>query len=197
MPGTVLLDRITLAQIAGLAPLHGAGNGQGIEVDIGAGKGRFLLARARNHPATLFLGIERQVGRTLRVAGRAERSCLANVRLVRLDALYVLEHLLPPNSVATFYLFFPDPWPKRRHHGRRLVCEQFLDAVWRALLSGGCLHVATDDGVYFDEIAGCLRRDGRFRPVEPFVPSAEEATDFERTFAALGRSAHRLSVAKA
>jgi tRNA (guanine-N7-)-methyltransferase len=196
MSGAVVLDRFTLAQIAGLAPLHAAAGGP-IEVDVGAGKGRFLLARAKHHPSTSFLGIERQMGRVLRIARQSRRLGLANIRIVRLDALYVIEHLLPQASVATFYLFFPDPWPKRRHHDRRLVCAQFLDAVWRALRPGGCLHVATDDGSYFGEIARCARGDARFRAVVPFIPAPEEATDFELTFAALGRSAHRLSVAKA
>jgi tRNA (guanine-N7-)-methyltransferase len=172
-------------------PGHGT-----IEVDVGCGKGRFLLARATAYPETAFLGIERQAGRIGRVARQVQRAGLANVRLLQLEASYVIENLLPPASVSVYYIFFPDPWPKRRHHTRRLLDRAFMDHAWRTLAPGGLIHAATDDAPYFRQIAANMTGDSRFAGTTPFVPDETEKTDFERLFAAQGKPALRCSVAK-
>ncbi len=153
-----------------------------LEVDVGCGKGRFLLARAKARPGINFLGIDRLLVRIRRVDRRIRLENIRNVRLLRIEASYALEHLLPPLSVSVFYIFFPDPWPKRRHHKRRLFTESFMNSVYASLVPGGEIHLATDHLDYFQKILGVLRKDQRFVEVPPFQPADEERTDFELVF---------------
>jgi tRNA (guanine-N7-)-methyltransferase len=125
------------------APLH---------VDLGCGDGSFLCALAQRVPDKNFLGIERLVGRIRSCARKA--ASLGNVRLLQMESSYAVRYLLPAGSVETFYLLFPDPWPKRRHHRRRIVTPDFLNCVHTALKENGTFHIATDDLDYFGKIKG-------------------------------------------
>ncbi|MBA4388036.1 MAG: tRNA (guanosine(46)-N7)-methyltransferase TrmB [Verrucomicrobia bacterium] len=153
-----------------------------LEVDIGCGKGRFLLARAAANPNVNFLGIERLLVRIRKIDKKIQKQGLKNVRLLRIEASYALQYLLQPGTVTTFYMFFPDPWPKRRHHRRRTFNDSFIDSLDRILLSGGCIHLATDHLEYFDIMKALLTADKRFVEDETFVPNDEEKTDFELLF---------------
>ena len=157
-----------------------------LDVDVGCGKGRFLLARATAHPDVQFLGIDRMPVRIRKVDRKIQRAGLKNVKLLRLEAFYSLQFLLPAHRVRTVYIFFPDPWPKRRHHRRRLFGEAFLDVLWSRLEPGGTVQVATDHPDYFAEILRCLRADARFRQVPHLVRGESEQTDFERIFRSQG-----------
>ncbi len=168
--------------------------GQPLEIDLGCGKGRFLLARAAAHPDVNFLGIERMLRRVRKVDNKLRRRKLDNTRLLRMEGTYATTYLVPPQSVRTYYVLFPDPWPKKRHHGERLFSPLFMDAIHRTLEPGGTLHVATDHLPYFEEIRELIDADTRFTPVEPFVPGEDEQTDFERyyvTHKEIGRCSFR------
>lgn len=167
-----------------------------LEVDLGCGKGRFLLARAQAHPATCFLGIDRRYARIAKVERKVVRLGLANVRLIYGEAAFAVRNLLPDRSVAAYYLFFSDPWPKRRHHRRRLFDANFLAALRRTLVPGGLFHAATDHLDYFADIRGLLAADSGFRETEPYVTSAEERTDFELVFLAQMKPIGRCSFIK-
>ncbi|MBI2437958.1 MAG: tRNA (guanine(46)-N(7))-methyltransferase TrmB [Lentisphaerae bacterium] len=176
---------------------------QRLEVDLGCGKGRFLLARAAAHPQISFLGLDRQRQRLAKVERKAERSGLANIRVLYSEAAYAVTHLLPANSVAAYYLFFPDPWPKRRHHRRRLFAcpgpagnTVFIAALAATMLPRGCIHLATDHLDYFTSIQRLFRSDPRFVETEPFVPAPEERTDFELIFLQQQKPIGRCSFAK-
>ena len=169
---------------------------QRLEVDLGCGKGRFLVARAAAHPATSFLGLDRQTQRLAKVERKAQRAQLANIRLLYAEAAYAVTHLLPPGSVAAYYIFFPDPWPKRRHHRRRLFDAAFLDALNTTLMPRGCIHLATDHLDYFESIRRLLAGDARLVEMEPFVTSPEERTDFELIFLQQNKPIGRCSFAK-
>lgn len=153
-----------------------------LEVDVGSGKGRFLVARSGRFPDVDFLGIERQLKRVHSSGRRCERAGRENVRLFRMEGFYAVNYLMPPECVRTYYFFFPDPWPKARHHAHRLFDAAFMEALHRTLEPGGKLHVATDHLPYFEEIAELLRGDDRFAEIEPFRPTEEERTDFELIF---------------
>ena len=137
-----LTDRLDLDKIFGRkAPLH---------IDLGCGEGSFLCALARRIPNRNFLGIERLLNRIRTSARKA--ATLDNVRLLRMESSYAVRYLLPAESVETFYLLFPDPWPKRRHHQRRIVTPDFLNSIQVALQKNGSIHIATDDIDYFGKI---------------------------------------------
>ena len=137
-----LTNGLDLEKIFGRkAPLH---------VDLGCGDGSFLCALAQRLPARNFLGIERLTGRIRSSARKV--GTLENVRLLQIESSYAVRYLLPAGSVETFYLLFPDPWPKRRHHRRRVVTPDFLKSVHTALVKDGLIYIATDDVGYFRKI---------------------------------------------
>ena len=164
-----------------------------LEIDLGCGKGRFLLARAAKAPETNFLGIDRMLRRIRKVDNRARRLDLGNIRLMRLEAYYAVAHLLPAGAVDAYYIFFPDPWPKAKHEGHRLFNARFLDALHRTLAPGGVAHAATDHLPYFEQLSEVFAGDARFAPIAPYVPPEDEQTDFERYYIA-SKPIGRLSV---
>lgn len=170
----VPVDWLYPAEIESFFPGEGP-----VEVDLGCGKGRFLLARAAAHPDVRFLGIDRMLKRIRKIDNRAQRLGLRNIRLMRIEGYYAVSYLIPADSISTYYIFFPDPWPKKRHHENRIFNPRFVDALHRTLRADGVVHIATDHQPYFEEIAAVLRADARFREIAPFVPSPEERTDFE------------------
>jgi len=167
-----------------------------LEVDVGCGKGRFILSRAVSHPDANYLGIDRLLKRLRIVDKRIRRRGLENVRLLRIEASYAIEHLLPPGSVTTFYVQFPDPWPKRRHHRRRLFSPHILDAIHRTLATGGKIHLVTDHTHYFEVINGIFTADPRFDETEVFIPTEEERTNFELIFLRQNKTISRCSFEK-
>lgn len=159
-----------------------------VEIDLGCGKGRFLLARAEANPSIQYLGVERLLLRVRKIDRKVHRLKLDNVRLLRLEVSYVLEHMLPMHVIDRAYLLFPDPWPKRRHHKRRLVNRHFRDQLWRCLVPGGEVQIATDHLDYFEDIRRQFSDDSRFAASEPMVRTPEEQTDFELIFRGQGLS---------
>ncbi|MFO7869940.1 MAG: tRNA (guanosine(46)-N7)-methyltransferase TrmB [Kiritimatiellia bacterium] len=150
-----------------------------LEADLGCGKGRFLHARASAFPEVNFLGVDRLLRRVRKTGSKIVRSSLSNVRLLRIDTRYAVAWLLPPSSVRVFYIFFPDPWPKRRHHGRRLFSPSFVKSLHEALEENGSVHVATDHMDYFKDIKRMFEDDGRFASLPEFLPGDEERSEFE------------------
>lgn len=150
-----------------------------VEVDLGCGKGRFLLSRAQKFPDVNFLGIDRMLQRIRKVDNKARRLGLDNIRLLRVEGYYAVAYLMPPQAIQTYYIFFPDPWPKKRHRENRLFNPRFVDSLHRTLSPGGCVHVATDHAEYFAAIREILRADARFEEIPSFQPTPDERTDFE------------------
>ena len=166
-----------------------------VEVDLGCGDVSFLAALAAENPAKDFLGIERLLGRVRSASRKIERHGLTNARVARFEISYTVAHLLPASSVTAFYLLFPDPWPKRRHASRRLVAENFLASLHRALCANGIVQIATDETEYFCQITRLVVQSGLFA-VNSNPKSASPATKFERRFRERGVAIHRLELRK-
>src|SRR5437016_11731591 len=111
-------------------------------------------------PEKNFLGIERLLNRVRTSARKA--ATLDNVRLLRMESFYAVHYLLPAKSAERFYLLFPDPWPKRRHHRRRIVTPDFLGSIHTALEKNGSIYIATDDVDYFRKIKEIAESDPSF-----------------------------------
>jgi len=147
-----LVELLDIKEIFGrIAPLH---------VDLGCGDGSFLCALAQRMPDKNFLGIERLAGRIRSAARKA--AGLGNVRLLRMETSYAARYLLPAEAVETFYLLFPDPWPKRRHHRRRIVTPDFLSSIHVAFRKNGIIYIATDHLDYFEKIKEVARSNPGF-----------------------------------
>lgn len=177
-----LLDFATL--FGRVAPVH---------LEIGFGNGEALAAMATAHPQHNYLGIEVHrpgVGSLLR---RLDAEGLANVRVLSADAKEVLERRIPDNALDAVCIFFPDPWPKKRHHKRRLVQPAFLTLLHRKLKVGGRLHLATDWEDYAQQMLAVLSAAGALENsagAERFAPRPPERplTKFERRGQRLGHA---------
>jgi tRNA (guanine-N7-)-methyltransferase len=136
-----------------------------VVLEIGSGMGESTVQIAAAHPETDFLAVEVHgpgVGSLLK---KIEALALANLRVIRHDAVEVLEHMIPDASLAGIHLFFPDPWPKKRHHKRRLVQPAFAALAARKLAPGGYLHAATDWPEYAAQMDEVFASSALFRKV--------------------------------
>ena len=167
-----------------------------VEVEIGIGKGRFLLEAAAARPDVSHFGIE-WANKFLRmVESRALRRGLKNMRFIRDDAQELLP-AMPDGSVRAFYVFYPDPWPKKRHQKRRFLRDANADQLARILQPGGWLHVATDHDGYWLQIEPLFDEHPAFQRLGEFggpdfpVPPDRPLTNFEAKYEVEGRRRHR------
>lgn len=159
---------------------------QPLEIELGSGDGSFLAAYARANPARNFVGIERLLGRIRKLDRKGLRAGLQNLRLLSIEAGYFLKYLVPADSVHALHVYFPDPWPKRKHRKHRLIAEGFPALVRTILLPGGVVYLRTDHADYFLQMQRVFRSGAGFQPVETQPELAAVVTDFERTFNARG-----------
>ena len=173
-----------------------------VEVEIGIGKGRFILDAAEKRPEINHLGVE-WANKYLRFAEtRAVQRKLDNIRFVRIDARTMMSSI-PADSVQTFYVFYPDPWPKKRHQKRRFLRDDMALELSRVLVDGGKLHVATDHDDYWEALqpvfddAPDFTRQQQFGGAEFPVLPGEPLTHFEIKYAVEERHRHRASWVRA
>jgi tRNA (guanine-N7-)-methyltransferase len=159
---------------------------QPLEVELGSGDGSFLVNYAKLHPERNFFGIERLLGRLRKLDRKARRAGLANLRGVRIESAYLVEYLLPPQSVAALHIYFPDPWPKRKHRKNRLVNDRFTQIAHRALAPKGIVYLRTDDEDYFNQMVAAFAANKDFGLTETPEELSAVVTDFERNFHARG-----------
>ena len=157
-----------------------------LEIEVGCGKGQFLTRRAVENPDSDFLGIERMLERVRLFDGKCRRGGINNAKVLRLEALYTFHYLLPAHHARKVYVFFPDPWPKKKHHSHRLFGPLFLNALWKRLEIGGRLEFATDHREYFETVKECFAGDSRFEEVAPMDRPKEVWTEFETMFRSQG-----------
>jgi tRNA (guanine-N7-)-methyltransferase len=157
---------------------------QPLEVELGSGDASFLAEYAARHPERNFIGVERLLGRMRKLDRKGRRAGLANLRGVRIECGYFLEWLLPPGSASALHIYFPDPWPKKKHQRHRLINARFPTLAHQALASEGVVYLRTDDAAYFAQMQDVLGSDRRFLPVDTPQELASILTDFERDFQA-------------
>ncbi len=181
-----------------LDPARLFGNDRPLEMEIGVGKGGFLLRRAREYPEINFLGIE-WANKIIRYAAdRMARWGVANVRLIRTDARHLMLHHMPADCLTVLHIYHPDPWPKKRHHKRRLIQPDFMAAAVRALVPGGRIAVQTDHAEYFEQIRAVIAAETRLVPVsfedaQTGVVEGRIETNFEIKYLREGRKIFRIA----
>src|SRR6185369_6804655 len=168
---------------------------QPLEVELGCGDASFLAEYAARHPDGNFVGVERLLGRIRKLDRKGRRAGLTNLRGVRIESIYFLQYLLPPQSVSALHVYFPDPWPKRKHRRHRMINEQFPEIARSALVSDGVVYLRTDDADYFEQMRCSFDAHAGFGTVEAPEELSELLTDFETDFRKRGvqtlRAAYR------
>ena len=172
------------------------GNARPVELEVGFGKGLFLLTAALACPEVNFVGLEILRKYQLFTANRVCKRGLANVRLICGDARLFLRDYLAPGALQAIHVYFPDPWWKKRHHKRRVFTAEFAAQCERVLGPGGRLHVVTDVEDYFKVMETLLTPRVGLQPLPPPEPKGPEhdldyLTNFERKFRKQGKPIYR------
>ena len=171
-----------------------------VEIEVGVGKGTFLLARAKQRPDVDFLGIEYAKAYACYTADRVGRAGLTNTKMLCADADAVFRNAIPDASVFRVHVYFPDPWPKRKHYRRRLLQPAFVRQVWRVLQPGGQLLIVTDHRDYFEHIRRTLSNVEGFSETNfPKLLDSDEhivGTNFEKKYIEEGRAFYRKALLK-
>jgi tRNA (guanine-N7-)-methyltransferase len=181
-----------------LFPKYGIGfsdqkisSSRNLVVEIGSGMGESTIEIAKAHPEADFVAVEVHGPGVGSLLNAIERERLSNIRVIRHDAVDVLEHMIADGSLAAIHLFFPDPWPKKRHHKRRMVQPAFAALVAKKLRPGGVLHAATDWPDYADHMQQVFSREPLLEPAAAGF-AARPVTKFESRGQRLGHPIREL-----
>jgi tRNA (guanine-N7-)-methyltransferase len=172
------------------------GNDHAVEIEIGFGKGLFLLTQGQARPDVNFLGIEIERKYTLLTATRVAQRELPNVKLACTDARWFLRERVKPGSVAAVHIYFPDPWWKTRHRKRKLFTRAFAEQCAVVLRVGGRLHFVTDVADYYAESQTMLSEIAAWQPLPTPADVATYLTNFERKYRQEGRPIYRAQYEK-
>lgn len=170
------------------------------EIEIGSGKGTFLIQQAALQPQVNYLGIEWARGFYRYAADRVRRHQLKNVKLLRADAMEFIRYSLSDSICRVIHLYFPDPWPKKRHHKRRMIQDRSLADLRRVLVPGGEVRIVTDHDDYWRWIEEHAERNTHlfsrrhFTPPESAGDSELVGSNFERKYRRDGRPFYALAL---
>ncbi|MFC1889540.1 tRNA (guanosine(46)-N7)-methyltransferase TrmB [Thermodesulfobacteriota bacterium] len=174
------------------------GNDGSVVVEVGFGKGRTLIAMAGERPAMNFLGIETSWSYLLLTRERVIKAGLSNVRLLFANAAWIFTERIIPGSISECYILFPDPWPKKRHHKKRIFREAFVTNLARALGEGGRVHVATDSEAYLEVIRPVLDSSESLHCLEERIIGSDDDEEddqwshFQIKYLRQGRTIHSM-----
>ena len=171
--------------------------GKTVELDLGCGKGGFSAALSEKYPERLILAADIMLGRMRRVKKKTDRIGNGNVCCLRTEARFLLGIALPDRCIDRIHILCPDPWPKDRHRGHRLLCSDFMMQINRVLKEGGIFHFSTDDPEYLKTVTDLVKTSGLFEPAGPDaiadVSGERFITEFERDWLALGKPVTHLA----
>jgi tRNA (guanine-N7-)-methyltransferase len=169
------------------------GNENPVELEIGFGKGAFLVAAGQANPQINYVGVEIDRGLQLYVANRIAKRELHNVRLAKADARFFIRDYVSPASLQAIHVYFPDPWWKQRHKKRRVFTPEFAVQCERILASGGQLHLATDVEEYFGVMTALVKEHTRLQEIDLSSNPGDDdfMTNFERKAQLQGRQTWR------
>lgn len=180
------------------------GRSMPVEMEVGSGKGTFLLEEAKVFPEKNFFGIEWANKYYKYAVDRIGRWGVSNVRLMRTDAATFIAEHIPDEIISVFHLYFPDPWPKKRHHKRRFFCDENLAQLLRILTPAGIINIATDHADYFEQMTEVADRAIERKAVKEinFIRPAGArdgeivGTNYERKYIKEGRKTYTLALQK-
>ena len=175
-----------------------------VEMEVGCGKGTFLLEEAKAFPEKNFFGIEWANKYYKYATDRIGRWGLPNVRLMRTDAATFIAEHIPDAAIEVFHLYFPDPWPKKKHNKRRFFCDENLVQLLRILRPDGIINIATDHADYFEQMTGVARRaieQKLVKEIDFIRPAGAKdgeivGTNYERKYMEEGRKTYTLALQK-
>ncbi len=167
-----------------------------LEIEVGCGKGGFFLAYCERHPERAFLALEKEASIAFLAAGRlAKRPTLKHARIVLADAVIFFRDFLPAQCVAAVHIYFPDPWPKKRHHKHRLMQANFLDQLHRIALPEAAVYFATDHPEYNAEARALFAQTPWLEMTEADAPPTEGLqTNFEVKYRQAGKPIYRCAL---
>ena len=152
-----------------------------VELDLGCGNGKFTQELAEKYPETHVAAADVMIGRLRKVAKKAKRLGLENIEILRVEASALMGYILPDNSVDRLHILCPDPWPKSKHKGHRLISSQFMMSISRVLKPGGIFHFSTDNNAYYESVSEVVKMSGLFSENKPelIADIADIKTDFQ------------------
>lgn len=176
------------------------GNAHPVELEIGMGKGTFLVEQAKARPEVNFFGIEYARWFWRYASDRMRRADCRNARTVRAEAGYFFHEFVGDASLSVIHIYFPDPWPKKRHHKRRLIQPPFMHHLIRALIPGGRLQIVTDHQDYFEQIEPVVK-ESSLTVVDYNRPGSAAdgefvGTNFERKYKREGRPFYAIAAVR-
>lgn len=157
-----------------------------VELELGSGDGGFILHAATSNPNHNFLAVERLLGRLRKIERAGIAGNLSNLRAMRIEISYLMRFLIPASSIHAIHVYFPDPWPKKRHSRHRLFRPHFTRWAARVLKAGGIIYMRTDDVPYFDQLKYTFSGDPEFIPCETPPDLASFRTEFEQQWNSMG-----------
>ena len=180
------------------------GRSADVHIEVGSGKGTFLVNAAQAYPEFNFLGIEWANKYYKLAVDRMGRWKIGNVRIIRTDVATFITENVPDNSVSWFHIYYPDPWPKTRHQKRRFISNANMEQILRCLKTGGIINIATDHAGYFEQIEEVLSTAAKKGTIEivdftrtPGAGNTEMVgTNYERKYIIEGRKSYTIAAKK-
>jgi len=172
-----------------------------VHIEIGTGKGTFLVNQAKAQPEINFLGIEWANKYYRHTVDRIGRWGLAHVKIIRTEAAFCIKEHIADASVECFHIYYPDPWPKKRHHKRRFINKENTGEMIRCLKPGGTIRIATDHEDYWHQIQNVVRLSPQCEEIE-FTPAAgaetgeRVGTNYERKYIKENRRIYTFALQK-